>query len=1051
MMTDKKMVVGIVLLVAALLIPLVMALFPPVVSFVNITSSNGYNDTLANLTAYFTASDADGDNVYNTTWQNTSSKKIVDIFPFNTANVSGVLGSNGSFGGADYLPNGGYDGSGVFNFTFSSIDYVDLGNDSKWTPTTGATWMAWIKFHGDYTSGSHRIARVQLGNGGGFDWYISNLGRIVFDTNNGSSSIFKNCVSDRYWSRGEYYHVAVSYVPNQTNNVRCYINGTEFGSATTGSYIGFSTNPFTISASSVGWNGTIDDFRIYDYNLTPEQISAIYLSEKTTGNANILSSSETTVNEIWSLNWISDDGVISGNAASMDVTIQNDSCIDGQITPYDDIVISGSQMLCARTYDLVDTSNDGVIKMAADSMLDCNGATLIGNLSGYAIARQFSTSHRVNVTNCNVESYDRGIFLSAVDGWNVYGNNVSYSNVGIYFGSGADNNTAYNNTLQHNTDFSIELFNNGGSNVTTNIIQNGTVLLNTVVDAIAYGNNVSMLEVDTDYDFTSECIELKDSNFTTLEGNVCERSVIGFSFTGSLKDVTVKNNTAIRNDRGANLYGVYGKNVSIIGNSFINNTMDYDTYGLAVAVTSSQGIDFEMNELSYLTTAGFRIHNSTNITFNNTVFEFIPLANRSGYFNLDKDEVPSAFIFSELYKGWMPQFIGFPSNGIIISNSQYDLDDMVAFMTAEGDNQITDDFPSDYWYVSFDTNISVTGKDLGKYEYFLNGNFSSVNNWYNNSFDDDGNVGQFTGEINNKMFIVYQRDTPSNRFLNFTINKTGQTFKNVNGTQSYQLNLFNLSSPFDDVRLGGVVVAANVESFNLTLESGEMAEVGNYTFLNNVTNHSIGGQDATIEVWTSEETNFTVHYGTSTSVLDAERIGSSVRNSGWRGVQLSSLSFSSTYYYVVEFCNAFDACDNTSQFSFTTSVSAPAASLGGGSPPPPPAEVSPVTQSCAAGLVLVTDGVRSVCAEPCDGIVVINPDNTATCISCPEGKSFKGGLCVDDARAVRKVPDLISGLELLGGRVIPQSPWLGVAAIAGMATFIWFGVKEVNKVGRRKK
>ena len=80
------------------------------------------------------------------------------------------------------------------------------------------------------------------------------------------------------------------------------------------------------------------------------------------------------------------------------------------VTPTNDLIMTNDTELCPGTYPINDTGADGVLLVGAPNIiLDCAGAVLEGNGSGYAIYNQGFNG--VRIRNCVISEYFAAIYL----------------------------------------------------------------------------------------------------------------------------------------------------------------------------------------------------------------------------------------------------------------------------------------------------------------------------------------------------------------------------------------------------------------------------------------------------------------------------------------------------------------------------------------------------------------------------------------------------------------------------------------------------------------
>jgi hypothetical protein len=176
----------------------------------------------------------------------------------------------------------------------SSYDYVEVPDSASLdsiTNTKDATWVFWFKlktlnFPDDYPTflgknftDIYKEYTIRINNGSA-PLFTKVL---TFRLANGTDSEGMNC-SKTDWNVGEWYHVTVNYM-NATKNANIYIDGVTCRSYDF-TYNGLLTdNVATLfigdSTENYGFNGTIDDVRIFNKALTPDETVSLTLGELT--------------------------------------------------------------------------------------------------------------------------------------------------------------------------------------------------------------------------------------------------------------------------------------------------------------------------------------------------------------------------------------------------------------------------------------------------------------------------------------------------------------------------------------------------------------------------------------------------------------------------------------------------------------------------------------------------------------------------------------------------------------------------------------------------
>lgn len=123
------------------------------------------------------------------------------------------------------------------------------------------------------------------------------------------------------------------------------------------------------------------------------------------------------------------------------------------LTPIDDLYINTDTVLAPGFYTIPDAGDAGVIIInASNIVLDCNGATLRGTMTGSDFGIYCRGFENVTIRNCTVLNYLAGIELEMSVGCTVTQNNASQNRYGIYLFQSETgnviNNTAYANEYE---------------------------------------------------------------------------------------------------------------------------------------------------------------------------------------------------------------------------------------------------------------------------------------------------------------------------------------------------------------------------------------------------------------------------------------------------------------------------------------------------------------------------------------------------------------------------------------------------------------------------
>jgi hypothetical protein len=189
----------------------------------------------------------------------------------------------------DWTTGGKFGNAYEFSIVGSTFDYIDLGNDSSLLPENEISISGWIKtnysyntnYHaiaGNYTSGSDNGYIVALGTtsvcNNSLVWYV--------DTSdaNGANLCASTTINDNNW-----HHFTVTY--KNGSGEKIYVDGKLENSNTTPSgTIVNSNNTVYLGAYgdlivSSGLDGKLDEVKIYNVALTPDQVKLEYNQGKT--------------------------------------------------------------------------------------------------------------------------------------------------------------------------------------------------------------------------------------------------------------------------------------------------------------------------------------------------------------------------------------------------------------------------------------------------------------------------------------------------------------------------------------------------------------------------------------------------------------------------------------------------------------------------------------------------------------------------------------------------------------------------------------------------
>ena len=270
----------------------------PTVENLALTSTSGSNLDNDDLTCGYDL--AGSATTAATAWYVNSSPLMNLYMPMEGGETNALMdysgsGYNGIKGpGASWSAEEGYDGYGAFTFDNSADAFIDVGSSM---PSGAYTKIAWVNANtrtcdniisGDWSNALWLTGdRLQAGHNGGWTNHVRDTEDFALNT----------------WT-----FVAVTYDPNvESGQMILYKSGVEVDRNNSVPIHSCPTctdpNQLWVGAFSrspdgdpphCNWNGLIDDARVYDYALTPEQIAALF----NTGR-NVIVSEETAAGDEW--------------------------------------------------------------------------------------------------------------------------------------------------------------------------------------------------------------------------------------------------------------------------------------------------------------------------------------------------------------------------------------------------------------------------------------------------------------------------------------------------------------------------------------------------------------------------------------------------------------------------------------------------------------------------------------------------------------------------------------------------------------------------------
>lgn len=290
----------------------------PHVPFLNSTGTN-YEDS-ANLTINTLHDDnASLKNIYDYRTENVSIMSY--HLPFEGVSNStftkgySTFSNNGTVTGIEFNATGGIDGFGAYEYSNGDQDNITIDN-TDFPDTVPGTVLIWVKPKFDGDDGViHDIFQADTAASTG--WFITKFSdsNMYFDVvDSAGSRCFTNVAG---WNANEWHQVGLRWNGATSQGI---IDGAVVCSVA--QTLAASTNLLFVGNSQFKrpFNGTIDDFRVYNTNLSIQQIKALYDNQ-----TEIIVARETYPNQNWSAevtrtNGTDDLNTSITNSVEIDVT-----------------------------------------------------------------------------------------------------------------------------------------------------------------------------------------------------------------------------------------------------------------------------------------------------------------------------------------------------------------------------------------------------------------------------------------------------------------------------------------------------------------------------------------------------------------------------------------------------------------------------------------------------------------------------------------------------------------------------------------------------------
>ncbi|MHA1873110.1 MAG: LamG-like jellyroll fold domain-containing protein, partial [Candidatus Heimdallarchaeaceae archaeon] len=390
---------------------------PPTHSTPILNSTSGNNLTSDNLTCYNQSTyDPNGDNVTNIYhWYKNNKSLTVLLMPFDTnvsGTTSGAVKDYSGYGNNGTLSNGNVGTpptwtsncriGGCYNFdgTYNSGHYIEVPDDPSLRISGNITLEAWVKIDNVDTNEQGIISKPDYNL-----IYDGNSGQVFRLELRGLTDI--QVYGTTVPSENTWYHVAGTY--NGTH-LCIYVNGVQEKCDPSSGNINTGTSNLRIGNhyNEYYFNGSIDEVRIYNFSLTPQQIYQRYLDTKDghTNNATIVSQ-ETNPGDEWicevTPNDAHDDG-IPKNSSMLKITANILSCQELD-TPNTEYLLQTD----------ISNSNAGVCfnVTAHNITLNCQNHVVEGNSSietNYGVYAE--SVNNITIKNCEFRGWRVGVVFN---------------------------------------------------------------------------------------------------------------------------------------------------------------------------------------------------------------------------------------------------------------------------------------------------------------------------------------------------------------------------------------------------------------------------------------------------------------------------------------------------------------------------------------------------------------------------------------------------------------------------------------------------------------
>jgi hypothetical protein len=394
--------------------------------------------------------DVEGDTVQNiTNWYKNNQSITVLYMPFEGGSTSGISGTNGSTKDYSSYGNNGTAVTATWNMTGGKIGggyvfngtsgLINAGRNSTLNNMSALTVEAWIYPNSAGGGGYGRIVDKsdQTTPVNGWQFYISSgtPARIEFIMDYVTNDIWRQTNSIITLNRWQ--HVAVTWNGSDTAaSVHIYLNGTEPSSynantdGTGGRRDDSIANPIigNFKSGTRGFNGSIDEVKIYNYTLSAEQINENYLAGLANRSSNMIVHNETQIGDTWICSVTPNDGYVNGitsNSSAVTITSAGNAAPSvSSISMSPSLPNTSSTLSCNAT--VVDSENSTLAiewTWYNSSTSKFTGTTygVLNNTNTVITTLGNENTTRYDLWNCTIRAWDG----TSYSGYNSTSSNIS--------------------------------------------------------------------------------------------------------------------------------------------------------------------------------------------------------------------------------------------------------------------------------------------------------------------------------------------------------------------------------------------------------------------------------------------------------------------------------------------------------------------------------------------------------------------------------------------------------------------------------------------------